>query len=145
MKERILNYRSLQRAALVSILAGSACSTYQTSPGDWLNDHTPLSVVTPNNYQHLAEPDIVVHYRDDDLASVCGSGYVDGCAIRKDDVCDVYVGSRAGPWTIEHEKRHCRGWEHYEPDWPAWSTMTPRQRAAQMRYAQAWYPADGGH
>lgn len=142
MKERNLNERSGRRILFLAVLTASACSTYQLSPGDWLNDHTPISVVTPNDYQHLAEPAIVVHYRDDDLASVCGSGYVDGCAIRKDDVCDIYVGSRASPWTVQHEKRHCRGWEHYEPNWVAWPAMTPEQRAEELRYAQAWYPAD---
>ncbi len=37
------------------------------------------------------------------------------CAVRRGDVCDIYVPDDAPPWLIEHEKRHCAGWRH--PDW----------------------------
>jgi hypothetical protein len=69
-------------------------------------------LATPDKYEyeHIIEPVITVHVVDD-LTEVCGT-IAQGCAIGTAKVCDIYVGERASPNTINHEKRHCYGWSH---------------------------------
>jgi hypothetical protein len=57
---------------------------------------------------------------DADMERTCGSrpwAYVFGCAVRlpSERVCLVYTRARPAAWIIEHEHRHCDGWDHGPP------------------------------
>lgn len=62
------------------------------------------------DYTHYVEPIITVHVVDD-LTAICGK-LANGCAQGNAETCDIYIGERASPGTLEHEKRHCYGWTH---------------------------------
>lgn len=74
-------------------------------------------------YEHIIEPVIAVHVVDD-LTQICGQ-VTQGCAIGNAETCDIYIGERAAQSVIEHEKRHCYGWDHTEDH---------------MAMVKPWYP-----
>lgn len=52
-----------------------------------------------------------------DLRRVCGSYpgmALYGCAVRAvaDRVCIIYTGPQPAAWLLEHERKHCAGWDH---------------------------------
>jgi len=52
-----------------------------------------------------------------DLETACGSRpwtHVFGCAVRipSEHVCLVYTRAQPAAWIIEHERKHCEGWDH---------------------------------
>ena len=51
-----------------------------------------------------------------ELPRICGAhpGTLHGCAIRVVDarVCLIYTGPRPAAWLMEHEHKHCAGWDH---------------------------------
>lgn len=75
------------------------------------------------DYEKLLDPVIYVHVVDD-LTGHCGK-VTQGCAVGNAETCDIYVGERASPNVIAHEKRHCYGWDHTED---------------QMAMVRPWYP-----
>jgi len=101
--------RALVVCLLLTGCAGSKFS-YDYGPGDWLAENTSLNLVGGNLYERVWDPEIRVHVVDD-LTEICG-GVTQGCAIGTAETCDIYVGERASISTINHEKRHCRGWDH---------------------------------
>ncbi|TGD73453.1 hypothetical protein E4634_10490 [Mangrovimicrobium sediminis] len=134
----------LAAAVALNGCAGDKWADYNYGPADWLAEHTAVEVVGTASYDRLVEPLISVHRIDDDLSAHCGSVHVAACAIRNGETCDIYIGSRAAPGVLEHEMRHCHGWDHYEPEYARWNAMTPQRRAFDTRIAQSWYPAVGG-
>ncbi len=63
-------------------------------------------------YEKLLDPLITVHVVDD-VTGICGT-ITEGCAIGNAETCDIFIGERAAQAVIEHEKRHCYGWDHIE-------------------------------
>ena len=64
----------------------------------------------PMRPYHLIVPDA-------DMEKACGSGpwhYVYGCAVRiaSERVCLIYTRSEPAAWIMEHERKHCAGWDH---------------------------------
>ena len=55
---------------------------------------------------------------ESDLPRVCGAhpagGRVLGCALRHfaDGLCIIYTRPRPAAWLLDHERRHCAGWDH---------------------------------
>ena len=57
---------------------------------------------------------------ESDLPRACGKGQLaaglrlHGCAIRLigENVCVVYTAAEPPRWLMEHELKHCAGWEH---------------------------------
>ena len=53
----------------------------------------------------------------DDLTHACGNApalkYY-GCAVRVQDdrVCIIYTAAKPAGWVMDHEHRHCAGWDH---------------------------------
>lgn len=57
---------------------------------------------------------------DADLGRVCGhtpGATLYGCAVRlvAERSCIIYTGPRPAAWLIEHERKHCAGWDHGPP------------------------------
>jgi hypothetical protein len=93
-----------QAAIVVAALALPGCAALVDA--DW-QDHPAY---TPLPARHLIVADA-------DIEAACGphpGQYVYGCAVRlaSENVCLIY--SRADPadWIMEHERRHCEGWDH---------------------------------
>src|SRR5688572_1089356 len=66
---------------------------------------------------HPALPDRHIEVPESDLARVCGNYpgmRLHGCAIRVVDarVCIIYTGPRPAAWLMDHERKHCAGWDH---------------------------------
>ena len=116
---------------ILTACQGTQWQRYEFGPGDWLAQQFPSLTdgkgleIEGANYKHYVEPVITVHVVDD-LTEVCGA-LANGCAIGTAEVCDIYVGERASPSTINHEKRHCYGWSH-------------RPRPKQEGEITHWYP-----
>ena len=129
---------------LILILTGCASGDWADEnygPGDWLNDNTPLTVVTMSNYQHLVDPTIRIH-RVDSVASYCDTVWAQGCAVLKGDHCDIYVGKVSSRDLIAHEERHWRGWTHYRPRYDMFTAMGPEFRARELQRASLWFPKE---
>lgn len=84
-----------------------------------------FDLAPPDNYEYerLIEPTVYVHVVDD-LMGHCGKA-VQGCAIGNETSCDIFIGERSSQNVIEHEKRHCYGWDHTEDH---------------MAMVRPWYP-----
>ena len=89
--------------ALTSIgLPGCAAMIQQ----DW-HDAPTHAALTP---YHVEVP-------ESDLRRVC-QGHpamrTYGCAFRHfaDGLCIIYTGPKPAPWLIDHERKHCAGWDH---------------------------------
>lgn len=58
-----------------------------------------------------------VEVANSDLARLCGDQpgmRLYGCAIRdvSSSVCLIYTGPAPAAWLMEHERKHCTGWDH---------------------------------
>jgi hypothetical protein len=127
-------------------LGGGKWGSFEYGPGDWLADKVPslndregLELNTLTNYEWFLDPVITVH-ETEELAAICGTMYTPGCAKGNPFTCDVYVGSRPSPSVIEHEKRHCRGWDHYALDYSVWGLLSQEEKNRQIQRAAIWYP-----
>ena len=90
--------------ALVSILV-QGCAA-QLVQDDW-HDH-PSHAPLPAKHFEVS---------DSDLRRVCGEypgRRLHGCAIRVADaaVCIIYTAPQPASWIMEHERKHCAGWDH---------------------------------
>lgn len=66
---------------------------------------------------HPALPSHLIEVVEADLPRICGDHpgmMLHGCAIRVFDarVCLIYTGPQPAAWLIEHERKHCAGWDH---------------------------------
>ena len=63
---------------------------------------------------HLAAACRGVPVLAQDHADGDGTRRLMGCAVRlkRDDVCIIYTPPRPPAWVLEHEHRHCAGWDH---------------------------------
>lgn len=55
-----------------------------------------------------------------ELPKICGDYpgmQLHGCAVRDfgSNVCVIYTGPQPAAWLLEHERRHCAGWDHDMP------------------------------
>ena len=58
-----------------------------------------------------------VEVSEEKLARTCGDApglRFYGCAVRipEDELCIIYTRPGAAPWVMEHERKHCAGWDH---------------------------------
>ena len=131
--------RILALAFLLTGCASGDWSDYNYGPADWLNENTSLTIDTMYNYEHFIEPTMEIH-RVASVNEYCGTMWANGCAYLKGGHCDIYVGEIATPDTIAHEKRHCRGWVHYQPRYELFATMGAEFRAREIKRAGRWSP-----
>ncbi|HEX5129415.1 MAG TPA: hypothetical protein VFV90_06695 [Usitatibacter sp.] len=66
---------------------------------------------------HQALPAMHFVVAEDDLSRVCKTnpnGVTYGCAIRvpQDNLCLIYTAKNPPQWLMEHERKHCEGWDH---------------------------------
>ena len=66
---------------------------------------------------HAALPAHLIEVAEADLPRICGDHpgmRLHGCAIRvfAAPVCLIYTGPQPAAWLIEHERKHCAGWDH---------------------------------
>ena len=66
---------------------------------------------------HAPLPAKHIEVADSDLNRVCGihaAGRLYGCAIRVVEarVCIIYTAPQPAAWVMEHERKHCAGWDH---------------------------------
>ena len=66
---------------------------------------------------HAALPAAFVVVDSEGIAANCGTYpqvYVFGCAKRlfDDRACLVFTRANPQPWLVEHEQKHCDGWDH---------------------------------
>jgi hypothetical protein len=92
------------RYAGIVALALPGCSALVEQDWHESPEHPPL---TP---YHLV-------VSDEGMEKACGSHpwmHVFGCAVRvpSENACFVYTRSQPAAWLIEHENRHCGGWDH---------------------------------
>jgi hypothetical protein len=92
------------RLALLAALALPGCAALVAN--DW---HDAAS--------HQALPPFHLVVSDADMQHACGDhrGYVFGCAVRipSERVCLIYTRARPAVWILEHERKHCDGWDHH--------------------------------
>ena len=65
-------------------------------------------------------PAVYVVVAQSELEGVCGSHpgmHLHGCAIRNFDarVCTIVTGPEPQAWLLDHEHKHCDGWDHGQP------------------------------
>ncbi|MCB1696386.1 MAG: hypothetical protein H6984_00945 [Pseudomonadales bacterium] len=128
---------------LTLLLCGCAgdWGDYNYGPGDWINDNTALTIDTMYNYAHLAEPTIEIHHVES-VASHCGTMWAQGCAVVKDGHCDIFVGKVVSRDVIAHEERHCRGWDHYRPQFDMFAVMGKEFQVQEIERARGWFPME---
>ena len=85
------------------LLEGCASMFVQT---DWLPQPT-----------HPALPEYHVEIGDEELPRACRNApalRVYGCAVRVPEarVCIIYTTPAPATWVMDHERRHCAGWDH---------------------------------
>lgn len=95
--------RALAGLAIASLLQGCAGALVQE---DWHPQPT-----------HAALPPYHIELAERDLPRTCGQHAglrVHGCAVRlvAERVCLIYTGPRPAAWLMEHERKHCAGWDH---------------------------------
>ena len=95
--------RALAAAGLAALVQGCAGTVVQD---DWHAQPT-----------HAALPPYHVEVAEQDLPRTCGQHAgmrVHGCAVRlvAERVCLIYTGPRPAAWLMEHERKHCAGWDH---------------------------------
>lgn len=66
---------------------------------------------------HKPLPAVFIEVDSDGIARYCGDRpgtYVHGCARRdyESRACFVFTRAKPQPWLVEHEKKHCAGWDH---------------------------------
>jgi hypothetical protein len=90
-------------AAALAFLQGCAASSVQD---DWYPQPT-----------HAALPPYHIEIAERDLPRACGDHpgmRLHGCAVRlaAEKVCLIYTAPRPAAWLMEHERKHCAGWDH---------------------------------
>ena len=99
MRSRILHAAI---AAVAMISGGCASALVQD---DWHPQPT-----------HPALVPVHVVVAESDLPRLCGAhpGRLYGCALRVVDAraCIIYTPPRPAAWLMEHERKHCAGWDH---------------------------------
>ena len=93
-------------AAAAILMQG--CSALPSDMTEWL----PGPLHAPLRPYHI-------EVADDQLAGACGVTpavhlRLHGCALRvsQDDLCIIYTRAKPASWVMEHERRHCAGWDH---------------------------------
>jgi hypothetical protein len=132
------------RVLLLTLLL-TACTTgdwqdYNYGPADWLTENGYGDWDTMYNYEHFVEPEIFV-WRDVNMREYCGSHYASGCAVLKDDRCDVFLGSQSLD-TYYHELRHCHGWDHHRIDFRGWAFRDSGHKERELARAKLWRPME---
>jgi hypothetical protein len=66
---------------------------------------------------HPSLPAVFFNVDSDRIARECGNApgvYVHGCAQRDFSarLCRVYTRANPEDWLVEHERKHCAGWDH---------------------------------
>jgi hypothetical protein len=94
----------VSRGMALAALALPGCAALVES--DW-QDHPSHAPLRP---LHLV-------IADASMDRACGrhpSRYVYGCAVRipSEGVCLVYTRAQPAAWILEHEYKHCDGWDH---------------------------------
>ena len=111
MKAAALSPRAARRTAaalaLAALAALSGCAVTVHEQWDAAPKHPPLPAVN-----------VVVAATD--LAGVCGNYpgmKLYGCAKRDyaRRVCVIYTAAQPAQWLLEHERKHCDGWDHAAP------------------------------
>ena len=90
-------------ASATSLLQGCAGALLQN---DW--HAAPIHPALPPHHVEIAESD---------LQRVCGNYpgmRLYGCAIRvlEARTCIIYTAPKPAAWLMEHERKHCAGWDH---------------------------------
>ena len=73
---------------------------------DWLDRPT-----------HAALPYYHIELAQEELPRACGNApalALHGCAVRIPEAraCIIYTAPRPAAWVLDHERRHCAGWDH---------------------------------
>lgn len=95
--------RLLAGLGFIGLLQGCAGAPVQA---DWLAQPT-----------HPALPPYHIEVAAADLQRTCGrypGMRMHGCAVRlvAENVCIIYTGPQPAAWLMEHERKHCAGWDH---------------------------------
>lgn len=81
-----------------------------------------------------AETRVITHPTRASLEPVCGHSLSDACALRtfsfEASRCDVHILSSAPAAVLEHERNHCRGWDHADDSEDAYGRPWHVNRAA---------------
>lgn len=121
----------------------SACQgswgQYNYGPADWLTENGYGTWDTMYSYERFVEPDIRVH-RVENLSVYCGNQYARGCARLTGLTCDIWIGRNPPVGVLEHEVRHCHGWDHYEPDYRHWALFDNSRKSRELARAGYWHP-----
>jgi hypothetical protein len=116
-------------------------ANYSYGPGDWLSDAGFGDWNTMHNYQKIVSPEIRLHYVENP-AELCGSFHARGCARLTAGYCDIWIHKNHKRATLDHEIRHCHGWDHFRVDHTAWSSRSSEQRYRAESRASYWFPTD---
>ena len=98
--------KTLHASTLAAIAAlSSACSMLPVAD-QW--DDAP---------KHKPLPAALIEVDDSGIARYCGGlpgYYIHGCARRdyESRVCFIFTRARPAQWLVEHERKHCDGWDH---------------------------------
>ncbi len=101
-----MGYISSGRSIIAALAATAALGGCQTMvQQDW--ESAPTMRPLPASYVEVASSE---------LTRVCGEhpGILFGCA-RRDYValtCVIYTGPNPQVWLLDHERKHCAGWNH---------------------------------
>jgi len=73
---------------------------------DWLSRPT-----------HPALPSYHIELAQEELPRACGNAPaipLHGCALRVPEAhaCIIYTTPKPAAWVLDHERRHCAGWDH---------------------------------
>ena len=89
---------------IILILLLSGCASHQY---DWKK--TRPESVKPWIYVHVIDPDLACR----GFGSQAGATVrINGCAVWKPVNCVIVLPENPPKWLIEHEERHCEGWNH---------------------------------
>lgn len=66
---------------------------------------------------HPVLPAVHIQVAEHDLPRICRThpgALTYGCAVRdvKANVCLIYTGANPAQWLMDHERKHCAGWDH---------------------------------
>jgi hypothetical protein len=98
----------MKNVLIAAALLIEGCTALPSDTTEWLAGplHSPL-----RPYH--------IELRDDQLASACGNPpalllHLQGCALRvaEEDLCIIYTRANPASWVMEHERKHCAGWDH---------------------------------
>ena len=145
MQKEQLKFRCLGAVLLLSTLVLGGCASgdwasYNYGPADWLHDRGIGTWETIYNYEKLADPEIRIH-RVSNVQEICGNFFALGCAKLQGDVCVIWIGERGQRSTLDHELRHCHGWDHHRVDHSFWYSRDRSSRERELARAGGWYPS----